>query len=126
MAPKQLRDKESRLMARRVRDSHWKFAERVARAGTLWVCWWNKDRHHDENNLPPDLEVFCLISGMELLDWIKRHRKWWRIGKWSDKRYAAPVRLTPTGRRALANRAKYDKEPVSGGLVEPGWEAVPI
>ncbi len=52
-------------------------------------------------------------------------KDWWVIGDWSDQRYAAPVSLTDAGRAALANREQYDLEPVTGGLVEPGWQATP-
>lgn len=122
---KKLNSPHYRAIARRIRDSHWEFAERVAREGLVWVCWWNKDRYHDRDNLPKDLEVFCLMTGMELVEWMKKHPTWWKIGKWSDKRYAAPVRLTPAGKRAVRKRKKYDMEPVTGGLVEPGWETTP-
>lgn len=124
-APRKLASRQQRQMARQMRDWQWKFMEKVARLGTLWVCWWNKDRHHDEENAPEDLEICGLIDGSELLGWMNSHRNWWRIGKWSDKRYAAPVRLTPAGKKALKNRRKYDMEPVTGGMVEPGWQAIP-
>ena len=47
------------------------------------------------------------------------------IGEWSQERYASPVFITSDGRAALATRALYDLEPVEGGLVEPGWQAIP-
>ena len=125
--PRTLTDADSRERARRMRDSQWAFADRVAAAGTVWVCWWNKNRRHDTSKaLPDDLLVLCLISGMELLEWLNAHPDWWAIGEWSDARYAAPVSLTEAGRAALAQREKYDLEPVTGGLVEPGWQATPI
>jgi len=114
------------MMARHLRDSQWAFADKVARLGTVWVCWWNKNRHHDYNNHPDDLEVYGLIDGIELLEWMNSHKDWWIIGEWSDDRYAAPVCLTEKGRIALAERKKYDMEPVTGGLVEPGWQATPL
>ena len=122
---KHLEDDMWRDMARRMRDHHWNFAERAAKHGTVWVCWWDKDRRHREEPQPDDLEVCSLISGMELLEWLKSHEDWWEIGEWSDERYAAPVTITTAGRAALENRDKYDLEPVTGGLVEPGWQAIP-
>jgi hypothetical protein len=123
--PKPLTSARDRHMARRMRDSQWAFMERVASSGTVWVCWWNKDRHHDEKAAPPDLLICGLIDGCELLEWLHSHEAWWIIGEWSDERYAAPVSLTDAGRAALANRDPYDMEPVTGGLVEPGWQATP-
>jgi hypothetical protein len=122
-APKVLASDNERQMARRIRDGQWDLMERTAKLGTLWFCWWDKARRHD----PPadDVLVTGLISGMELLDWMKRHEDWWIIGEWDDARYAAPVQLTDAGRAALAERAKYDMEPVYGGMVEPGWVCTP-
>ena len=53
------------------------------------------------------------------------HPDWFVVGAWDDARYAQPVHLTEAGRLALTQRARYDLEPVRGGLVEPGWEAIP-
>jgi hypothetical protein len=111
-------------MARRMRDYHWSIADRVAKLGTLWVCWWNKNHHH-RAPYAEDIHVCGLIDGMELLEWLKSHPDWWTIGEWSDERYAAPISLTDAGETALANREVYDMEPVTGGLVEPGWQAKP-
>jgi hypothetical protein len=126
--PKKLTSKRHRETARHMRNEQWAFADRVAELGTVWLCWWNKNRHHDttkDGALPDDLRVSGLIDGMELLEWLNSHKDWWVIGEWSDERYAAPVSLTPAGRAALANRELYDLEPVTGGLVEPGWICVP-
>lgn len=125
--PRRLKSKRDRQMARRMRDQQWGVMERVERIGTLWICWWNKNSHHDERRarLPADLHVCGLIDGVELLEWMKSHDDWWEIGEWNDGRYAAPVRLTDAGRAALADRSRYDMEPVTGGLVEPGWIATP-
>jgi len=123
MKPKRLTSKRDREMARRMRDQQWAFAEQVADFGTVWVCWWNKDGHH--KTPLPDLRICGLIDGCELIEWLHSHPDWWEIGEWSDERYAAPVRLTDAGRVALANRNQYDMEPVTGGLCEPGWIAVP-
>jgi hypothetical protein len=108
-----------------MRDSEWEFMERVAKLGTVWVCWWNKNRHHDVKTAPPDLLICGLMDGTELSDWLNSHKGWWVIGEWSDERYASPVSLTDVGRQALENRALYDMEPVTGGLCEPGWTAIP-
>lgn len=124
-SPRILDDPQSRQMARNMRDHNWEVMERVAKLGTLWMCWWNKNRHHDRTTAPPDLQIFGLIDGMEFLKWTRTHKDWWVIGEWSDERYAAPVSLTDAGRLALTERYKYDMEPVTGGLVEPGWIATP-
>ncbi len=116
---------EHRRRARAMRDEQWAFAELVNSQGTVWVCWWNKNRHHDERTAPADLVICSLISGMELLTWLKSHPDWWQIGEWSRERYAAPVQLTDAGRAALSARDIYDMEPVDYGLVEPGWRATP-
>lgn len=117
---KLLTSDNDRAMARRMRDEQWRIADRVLALGTLWVCWWDKGHRHDEHK-PEDLAVCGLIDGMELLEWLSSHPDWWIIGEWSAERYAAPVSLTETGRAALLERAKYDLEPVTGGLVQPGW-----
>lgn len=127
MRPKKHRDKAHREQARRQRDWEWGFADRVARLGTIWVCWWDKDgRHGKSGKAPDDLLVCCLITGCELSEWLNRHPDWWDIGEWDDARYAAPVSLTEVGRAALANRSAYDMEPVTWGLCEPGHEAIPL
>jgi hypothetical protein len=123
-APVLKEDAESQAMARRMRDGHWAFADKVLEQGTVWFCWWNKARRHVAP-YPADVVVTGLIDGLELLDWLKGHEDWWIIGEWDDARYAAPVQLTEIGRRALAERHLYDLEPVNWGLVEPGYTAVP-
>lgn len=136
MKPKRLTSKRDRENARRTRDRQWAVMERVAALAPapLWVCWWNKNRHHspspeaqyaDGSGFRNDLLVCGLIDGCELAGWLNSHKDWWIIGEWSDERYAAPVTLTDAGRAALANRERYDMEPVTGGLVEPGWIARP-
>ena len=42
-----------------------------------------------------------------------------------DERSARPVQLTDAGKVALADRAPYDMEPYEGGMIEPGWTAIP-
>ena len=121
MKPKKLTSKRGRAMARAVRDAQWAFMERIAAAGTLWFCNWNKHRMPEA----PD-ELRCsLISGSEIGSWTEAHKDWFVFGEWNETRYAFPVQLTDAGRAALADRARYDMEPVEGGLVEPGWVAVP-
>jgi hypothetical protein len=95
---------------------------RIVDHGTLWFCVWNK-RRLDEK---PDEWRDCLIGGMEILEWMNRHPDWFVYGEWNDDRYAFPVQLTDAGRAALHERQKYDMEPVFGGLVEPGWQAIPL
>jgi len=133
--PKRLTSYRDRKMARCQRDQQWAFMERVAALGMLWVCWWNKDRHHqpspsaqyaDGSGYRDDLLVCGLIDGCELSEWLNSHKDWWIIGEWSDERYAAPVQLTDAGRSVLENRAQYDMERVTGGLIEPGWECTPL
>jgi hypothetical protein len=125
--PRRLTSRNDRQMARHMRDGQWEFMARVVELGTVWVCWWNKNRsHNDTKPLPPDLKVCGLIDGMELLEWLNSHKDWWVIGEWSDERYAAPVSLTDAGRAAFAERHRYDMELVTGGLVEPGWCAMPL
>lgn len=121
--PKRLTSQKDREMARHMRDFQWGFMERVSKLGTVWVCWWNKNRHHTEDK--PDLLICGLIDGCELIEWLHSHEDWWIIGEWSDERYAAPVSLTDAGKTALANREQYDMELVTGGLVEPGFCVMP-
>lgn len=100
-----------------MRDAQWAFAEKVATHGTVWFCVWNKARRPEL----VDEQRHGLIDGLEMLEWINSHPDWWVLGEWSDERYALPVQLTDTGSASLADRARYDLEPVTGGLVEPGW-----
>jgi hypothetical protein len=124
MPPKRYADEEHRKDARRTRDGQWQFADLVNSLGTVWVCWWNKNRHHQPPH-PGDLLVCGMIDGCELAEWLNSHKDWWIIGEWSDERYASPVSLTDTGRAALAHREQYDMEDVTGGLVEPGFVITP-
>lgn len=127
MEPKQLTSDEDRRMARYVRDRHWQTLERAAEHNPLYICWWDKDRRHSRSKepLPDDLQVHGLIGGMEVARWLRDHPDWTEIGEWSDERYAVPVWITDAGREALQNRHLYDMEPVYGGMVEPGWQAIP-
>ena len=122
---------ETRRLARRMRDHHWKVLERMKEHDPLWCCWWDKKgkydtRHYGGVEPPPDVEVFGLIDAMEFGNWMRRHPDWIEHGEWSDERYAEPVRITDAGREALRNRHLYDMEPVEGGMVEPGWQAIPL
>ena len=94
---------------------------RILDHGTLWFCVWNQRRLDEQ----PDEWRDGLISGMEILEWMNRHPDWFVSGVWNAARYAFPVQLTDAGRAALHERQKYDLEPVFGGLVEPGWQAIP-
>lgn len=120
--PRKLTDDFAREHARAIRDTHWRFMERIAENGTLWFCAWNR------RGLPEAADEWrdALIGGMEILEWIRRHSDWFVCGEWDDGRYGFPVRLTEEGRTALNNRHLYDMEPVYGGLVEPGWQAIPF
>ena len=119
--PNVLSSPDDRAMARRTREAQWEFMQRVADAGTLWWCAWNT------SSLPegPDECRMGLLEGMEVSQWMHTHPAWWDIGGWDDTRSAQPVRLTEAGREALAHRDQYDMEPVTGGLVEPGWVCTP-
>lgn len=119
--PKQLKSREARRMARRIRDAQWRFMERCQTHHPLWWCIWNKIRRPEL----ADEWRSGLIDGMELLSWIEDHRAWFRVGRWNAERYARPVSLKPAGREALQHRELYDMEPVKGGLVEPGFECIP-
>lgn len=121
LAPRRLTSRAAREDARRTRDAHWAFMEKVNRLGTVWWCIWNK---YGREELP-DEERMCLISGMELQEWMQAHPDWWTVGEWDDARYARPVQITDTGRAALRVRARYDDEDVTGGLVEPGFVVKP-
>lgn len=119
--PRVLDDPDTRAMARAIRDGQWNVLEKAAEHGTLWVNLWNKTRRPEA----PDERRFGLIDGMETFEWFTRHPDWLTQGAWSAEREAFPVTLTDEGRKALANRAAFDMEPVCGGLVEPGWQAIP-
>ncbi len=119
--PKRLRSASARREARVDRDQQWRFTERVAERGTLWFCNWNKLRMPEATD---ELRV-DLMTGMTIIDWMSRHADWFVVGEWDQDRYAMPIQLTDAGRSALADRAPHDMEPVRGGLVEPGWIAVP-
>jgi hypothetical protein len=122
MKPKQLNSIKDRRVARRVRDTQWHFMERCRDCNPLWWCVWNKARK-------PTLDDEWrsgLMDGMELLDWIESHFYWFDVGEWDDGRYARPVRLLPAGQEALKHHELYDLDPVRGGLVEPGYESIPL
>lgn len=122
MEPKKLRDKSSRKMARNMRNQHWLFMEKIAEHGVVWFCPWDKFGKHKN---PGANEVVDGLTGWGILEWTGRHKDWFKWGSWSYDRCARPVRLTPAGIAALENWHRYDMEPVYGGLVEPGWQAIP-
>jgi hypothetical protein len=148
MKPKRLTDKDSRMMARRERDSQWGFMERVAREGVVWMCPWDKYSKHGRrcintwchtrirdgekkqcpackavmDTVPDDgVYVYGLLGSNEFHHWLSAHKDWWKHGRWSEKRCARSIRITPAGLRALKNRHRYDLEDISGGMVEPGY-----
>ena len=125
--PRRLVTREDRRQARWTRERQWCFMERIAACETLWFCVWNKSGRHDTSQpLPANLWVDGLLTGMDIERWISRHKDWFVRGRWSEKRYARPIRLTDAGRAALADREPYDMEPIHGGLVEPGYVVIPL
>lgn len=122
MKPKRLTDYRERMIARRQRDSQWRFMERVAREGVVWVCPWDKYSKHKNGD---GVYVFGLLGSNEFYHWLDSHKDWWKKGRWSDKRCAASVRITEAGLVALQNRHLYDMEPIFGGMVEPGFVVRP-
>ena len=114
-------EEEQRKYARRLRDRQWAFMEKMAAVGTLWYCNWNKSRRDEADDEIRD----GLLSSIPLLDWIDNHKDWFIEGEWDEAREAFPFQLTPAGHLALTQRDRYDLEPVRGGLVSPGWEAMP-
>jgi hypothetical protein len=120
MEPKKLTDKFNRDDARRMRNKHWLFMERLRDEGGTWFCPWDKYRRHGNDGVCVDG-----LIGWGILDWVRTHRDWFKRGRWSDKKCAVRYRLTEAGLNALENWTQYDMEPVYGGLVEPGWQAIP-
>lgn len=120
---RKLNDKFDRQGARRTRDWHWNFMARLARRGIVHVNLWNKYNQKEWRN---ELRL-CLISGLELMDWISSHRSWFGWGPHRHDRHTFPCWLTAKGRRALRARSRsHDRAPVLGGLVEPGYQAQPL
>jgi hypothetical protein len=119
--PKRLTSREARRIARCTRDFQWTFMEKCAEFGTLWFSPWNKYRREE---LPGELRC-CLLTGVDVLNWMGAHPDWFVEGEWNDARDARPISLTAAGRAALANREPYDMEPIHGGLVEPGYIVTP-
>lgn len=120
MKPKMLRDRGTRETARYIRDRQWSLMERMVNA-PLRVCLWDKKRLTAE----PGEVRFCLISGMEFMNWVRSHRRWFVVGRKHDERDAFVMKLTKAGRWAFRHKKRYDMAPVEGGLVEPGWVAIP-
>lgn len=123
MKPKRLTDQWARKGARYTRDRQWRFMERVFESRKLWFCVWNKHGKPEG----PDEWRDCLMSGMDILNWMGKHPRWFLRGKWDEQRYAFPVRLTQAGKEAMFKREQqYDMEPIHGGLVEPGYVVMPL
>jgi len=133
--PKKLTATQWRQTARRIRDKQWEIMESaVANGGEVRICPWDKRRYSYEKGdhyleaLPGEFR-FCLIGFMETFSWFDRtHPDWFTVddAEWDEERATHLYRLTDAGRAALEDRERYDMEPVEGGLVEPGWQAVPL
>ena len=122
MEPKKLTDKFNRDDARRMRNRQWIFMERMRDEGGVWFCPWDKYGKHKDSN---DGVFVDGLIGWGINDWVRQHRDWYKRGRWNEKRCAVRYRLTDNGLAALENWQDYDMEPVFGGLVEPGWQAIP-
>lgn len=148
--PRRLTDRRSRIIARNQRDQQWKFMERVACEGVVWMCPWDKYRKHGRrcpvkycesasfsacsggwqcarcktvmDRIPDDgVHVFGLLGCNELLSWIESHKDWWKRGYWSPMRCARSIRITEAGLVALKNKHLYDDEDIHGGFVGSGY-----
>ena len=126
MPPKLLTKTAARRSARHDRNHQWDTLERIAQHNPLWICWWDKDNRFKNRDVPADTKVCSLLTANTILSWLNGHPEWTVIGEWDDSRYAAPVWITDAGREALQNRHLYDMEPVSGGMIEPGWLCTPL
>lgn len=122
MSPKKLTSSWERQVARRGREMDWNFMGRLARA-PIHVCLWNKYHKKERGN---EL-MLCLISGVNFMSWVREHRTWFRMGPYNQERTTFMVWLTPVGRIAVKRRDKrHDNAVVNGGLVEPGYQVMPI
>ena len=119
---KGLRSKSDRMMARRMRNRHWEFMEKIRDLGKVWFCPWDKYGKH--RNAPDNYVVDAPI-GIGYLDWMSRHKDWFKKGRWNEACCAFSVQLTAAGFVALEHWTQYDMEPIHGGLVEPGWVCIP-
>lgn len=114
-------DRDSRQVAQRQLEGHWNFVRRLAREGLVHFCVWNKYHHPERKN-----EIrHGLIDGMEFLDFVRTHRAWFGCGAYDRRRNTFAIWLTQAGRSALRTRAER-AEMMRGGLVEPGYEAMPL
>lgn len=115
---------DQRRVARRVRDDHWMFMERLARYGVVHVCPWAKNR---SSKAGPNEAIEGLLGWNEFASWLwGEHRPWFGRGTWDERRQTWAYWLTAAGRSALRRRSPRDDAlPVYGGLVEPGWSARP-
>jgi hypothetical protein len=120
-APDRSADANYAEHARRSRDYQWRFMARVLEVGTLWFTPWEKNRRPQAADEWRD----GLLTGLDIVRWWTAHPDWFVIGEWDNERSARPIQLTDAGRAALADRATYDLEPYHGGMIEPGWIAVP-
>ena len=99
--------------------------ERIALHNPLYICPWDKYGFHRKDTTE-DLLVLGLIDGNSMWPWLISHPGWTRRGEWSEERCAWPIYITGAGRRALTKRPEFDMETVVGGMVDPGWQAVPL
>lgn len=136
-APKDLTgERWWREVARRIRDEQWKIMETAAaNGGEVRICPWDEKKvwtegrgYHRLDPIPGEFR-FDLLGFMETFSWFDRaHPDWFTVDEadWDEERQTHLYRLTDAGRAALADRERYDMEPVEGGLVEPGWQTVPL
>lgn len=118
---KRLSDIGARQVARRVLDGHWNFVRRLAREGVVHVCIWNKYHHKTRRNE----QRHGLIDGLELMEFVRQNRAWFGMGAYDRGRNTFPMWLTDRGRKALRTRADRPQL-VLGGLIEPGFQVMPI
>lgn len=120
--PRKLTDHNGRERARLVRDRQWRFMEKAAKFGTVWHIAYTRWREPKE-----DEEHVAYLGHEELYGWFReKHPDWLIVGAFDEQRKGYPVTLSAAGYAALENREQYDMEPVFGGLVEPGWQAIPL
>ena len=124
-----------RETARRIRDRQWQIMETAAANGDeVRICPWDKKRWvpgKGDCRLEPEAGEyrFSLMGFMETFAWFDGdHPDWFTVDEadWNDERATHLYRITDAGRQALQERERYDMEPVKGGMVEPGWQAVPL
>ena len=120
--PKKMTDRDARERARLIRDRQWRIMEKADKYGAVWcrtASRWLEPKEDEEH--------YGYIAAEELFAWFRElHPDWLIVGARDETRKAYPITLTDAGRAALANRDTYNMEPVYGGMVEPGWQAIPL